>query len=163
MKNMKTIIAGSRSFDFGKKEIKIIEDLEIQQNKNKRKLRRIVEEAMEECPWEITSVVCGLAEGVDSIGKEIAEKKGIEVYKFPALWKLYGKRAGMIRNAEMKIFSEALIAVWDGKSKGTLNMLNLMFNVEKPIYLIVVKEKIEKFVFKDYKEKTFQDFLLRVT
>ncbi len=39
-------------------------------------------------------------------------------------WKKYGRSAGCIRNAEMAKNAEALIALWDGKSKGTINMLD---------------------------------------
>jgi hypothetical protein len=73
-------------------------------------------------------VVCGMAKGADLLGKKFAEKNGLVVYPFPADWETYGNRAGPIRNAEMGAFAKkhegALLALWDGKSKGTKNMID---------------------------------------
>lgn len=73
---------------------------------------------------QITEVVCGMASGVDIMGKRWAEEKGIPVKKMPANWSLYGKAAGPIRNKEMAEYADVLILLWDGKSKGSQNMLN---------------------------------------
>lgn len=42
---------------------------------------------------------------------------------FPADWDKYGRRAGPIRNREMAEYADALLAYWDGKSRGTKNMI----------------------------------------
>lgn len=52
-----------------------------------------------------------------------AEGKGIPCALFPADWKQYGKAAGPKRNKAMAQAVEALIALYDGKSKGTANMI----------------------------------------
>ena len=46
------------------------------------------------------------------------------VKKFPADWGGLGKRAGYLRNEQMADYADALIAVWDGKSKGTKHMID---------------------------------------
>jgi len=74
--------------------------------------------------WNVTEVVSGTARGVDQMGEVIAEIQDIPVKRFPADWDEYGKRAGMIRNAEMADYADALFAVWDGKSKGTKQMID---------------------------------------
>ena len=43
----------------------------------------------------------------------------------PADWDKHGKAAGPIRNAEMAEVADALIAFWDGQSRGTANMISL--------------------------------------
>lgn len=87
--------------------------------------RRILEAALQACPWsdEITEVVCGEQRGVDTLGKEWGNAHGIPVKPFPADWDTYGKAAGPIRNAQMAAYADALIAVWDGESAGTRNMI----------------------------------------
>lgn len=40
---------------------------------------------------------------------------------YPADWDKYGRSAGMRRNQEMVLDSDACIAIWDGKSKGTMH------------------------------------------
>lgn len=71
-------------------------------------------------------VISGDAQGADTLGEEWAETFGIEVWHFPAKWEKYGKSAGFIRNAEMADHADALIAFWDGKSKGTAHMIKTM-------------------------------------
>jgi hypothetical protein len=74
-------------------------------------------------------IVCGMAPGIDLLGKEFAEKNGLKVHEFPADWNGLGKKAGHVRNAQMGKFAleaedgGALLAVWDGVSPGTKNMI----------------------------------------
>lgn len=75
-------------------------------------------------PQEI-QIVCGEARGADTLGKRYAQERGIQVTSFPADWERYGKRAGYLRNAEMAENADALVAFWDGKSRGTANMIEL--------------------------------------
>lgn len=82
-----------------------------------------VHNAILESGFAITQVVSGAARGVDSIGEEWARNSNVPVKAFPANWSVYGKRAGIVRNDEMAQYAEALIAVWDGKSPGTANMI----------------------------------------
>lgn len=80
--------------------------------------------ALEACPWtsEISLVLCGGAKGADHWGQEWAVSTDRLVEYFPAEWMRHGKKAGPIRNREMAEAAEALILVWDGKSKGSANM-----------------------------------------
>lgn len=79
------------------------------------------------CSWIgfTTAVVSGTAIGADFYGEKWAENHHIDIHKFPADWKKYGKRAGYIRNKMMAENAEGLIAIWDGKSQGTYNMIEL--------------------------------------
>lgn len=73
-------------------------------------------------------IVSGTARGADSLGELYAKNKKIEVKRFPADWNLHGMRAGIIRNEQMAAYATHLIAFWDGKSKGTKNMIALAKN-----------------------------------
>jgi hypothetical protein len=99
---MKTIIAGSR-------EIKNFE---------------IISKAIEESGFEITEVVSGTARGVDTQGEAWASYHGVPIRRFRPEWDKYGQRAGFVRNEEMAKYADALVAVWDTKSRGTLHMIN---------------------------------------
>lgn len=99
---MNTIIAGSRS----------ITNYEIVKN------------AINESRINISTVVSGCARGVDNLGEEWANKNNIPIHRFPANWDKYGKSAGIIRNKEMAKFADAAIIIYDGKSKGSINMIN---------------------------------------
>ncbi len=82
-----------------------------------------------------TEIVSGGATGVDELGENWARLRVLPVKMFRANWKLHGKAAGPIRNAEMGKYAEALVAIWDGKSKGTGNMILQMQQLGKPVYI----------------------------
>lgn len=80
--------------------------------------------------------------GADYLGEQYAEENGFEVYPMPALWKRFGKRAGMLRNFEMACYADALIAFWDGESPGTKNMIECMKAREKLTAVIHYTNKL---------------------
>jgi len=69
-------------------------------------------------------IVSGAARGADKLGEKYAKERGYKIIQYPADWSL-GKKAGYIRNEIMAKNADALIAFWDGKSKGTNHMINL--------------------------------------
>ena len=109
---MRTIIAGSRG-------VNNMETLEL---------------AMSKCGWTPTVVLCGMAKGADRMGRLWAQKRGIPVEEYPARWLEHGKAAGMIRNRLMAEKGEALVALWDGESRGTKNMIDLAYRKGLHVY-----------------------------
>jgi hypothetical protein len=73
----------------------------------------------------ISEVVSGGSRGVDRLGEQWAYHQLLPVKRFPAEWHTLGKAAGPIRNGEMAEYADALIAIWDGKSKGTAHMIDV--------------------------------------
>lgn len=69
------------------------------------------------------AIICGEARGADKLGKRYAEEHSIEVFSFVPEWDLFGKAAGYIRNEEMAQNADALVAFWDGHSRGTRHMI----------------------------------------
>lgn len=102
---MRTIIAGSRS------EFPIP--------------REYLDAALAVCGWRPTVVISGTARGADALGELWAAQNGIPIERFPADWNTHGRSAGYRRNAEMASNADALIALWDGTSKGTKGMIDL--------------------------------------
>ncbi len=69
-------------------------------------------------------IVSGHASGADALGERYAQERGYELETFPADWKASGRAAGPIRNAKMASVAHTLIAFWNGKSRGTKNMID---------------------------------------
>jgi hypothetical protein len=113
---MKTIIAGSR-------EGISYED---------------VVKAMESCPWTPTEVVSGKARGADTFGEQWANENNIPIKEFPADWERLGRKAGTLRNMQMGDYADALVAVWDGSSRGTRHMINYAEQKGLKIYIHIV-------------------------
>lgn len=86
----------------------------------------------------ITEVVSGCARGVDQAGEAWAAAKGIPVRRFPAHWTRYGLSAGYRRNAEMAVYADAAIVLWDGASRGAKNMIDQMMACNKPVHVRIV-------------------------
>ena len=84
---------------------------------------------------KITEVVSGNARGVDRDGEYYAFAHALPVTKFLPDWGKEGKKAGMLRNIQMGNYADALIAVWDGQSKGTKQMITYMQGLNKPVYI----------------------------
>ena len=102
---MKVIIAGSRNFEDYDTLKKVCDFMLSRQDE--------------------VEIVSGAAKGADTLGEIYANEKGYPIKQFPANWKQQGKRAGYLRNEEMADYADALIAFWDGESKGTEHMINL--------------------------------------
>ena len=85
-----------------------------------------VKKCIEHSGFDIDEVVCGGAEGVDSLGEKWAKQYGIAIKYFYPDWKNLGKVAAIIRNQEMALYANKLIAIWDGESKGTKHMIVYM-------------------------------------
>lgn len=85
-------------------------------------LARTVDEFLSDRQDEVT-VFCGKAQGADSLGARYAAERGYAIAYFPADWRRYGRRAGPVRNRKMAEQADALVAFWDGSSRGTENMI----------------------------------------
>lgn len=74
------------------------------------------------CGWDITEIVSGGCRGVDRMGESLARAMGFPLKVFPADWNAHGKAAGPIRNRQMARYADALVLIWDGKSRGSASM-----------------------------------------
>ena len=110
---MKYIVAGGRKF------------------LDAKRLEGVLEVFLER--FGMHTVISGDAfEGADRFGIEWAEER----IKMPADWKAHGKAAGPIRNQQMAQAADGLIAFWDGRSRGTKDMIEkaVRCNLEVHIY-----------------------------
>lgn len=73
------------------------------------------------------TLVSGHARGADTLAERYAAERNIPIRVFPAEWSRYGKAAGPIRNLAMLDYASektpVVTAFWDGRSRGTGNML----------------------------------------
>jgi len=99
-----------------------------------------VGEAIRESGFNVDELVSGTCAGVDQTAEALAALHGIPVKQFPPDWKTHGKAAGPIRNRQMAEYADALVAVWDGESRGTKNMIDEMKKLGKPVHVYVVRE-----------------------
>ena len=119
---MKVIVAGSRH----------ITDYQL--------VSQVISNTLAKYNIQITEIVSGCAAGPDTLGEQWALENGVRVEPFEALWddltipgavikrnkwgKEYNVLAGYQRNERMAEYGDVLIAIWDGKSHGTKDMID---------------------------------------
>ena len=99
-----------------------------------------VMQATLDASWTISEVVSGHAGGVDKLGERWARDFKRPLNVFPAKWDTHGKSAGYKRNVEMAENAEALIAVWDGESKGTKHMIDIAKDKGLRVYIHICQK-----------------------
>lgn len=100
---MKIIVAGGRDFGDFPKLVAALDMLVLPDGRN--------------------SVLSGGANGADDLAERWADESGMTCDIYEADWDAHGKAAGPIRNQQMAQDADALIAFWDGKSRGTKDMI----------------------------------------
>lgn len=95
----------------------------------------IVCRAVENSGFDISMVISGGSRGVDTLGEQWARQHKISLERFTANWERYGNRAGNLRNREMAVYADGLLAIWNGQSRGTKDMIDVMFERKKPIFI----------------------------
>ena len=81
-------------------------------------------------------VLSGNSKGGDQLGEKYAVEKGYFIKLFLPEWNKYGKSAGIKRNEKMVKNADMLIAFWDGKSKGTQNVINIANKLNLKVELV---------------------------
>lgn len=119
---MKLIIAGGRHLD----EELIYTHLMTARNNNEPLIYIATEIVSGGCPT-----------GADRAAECYADSCTLPVKLFKADWNRFGKYAGPHRNRLMAAYADALYCFWDGKSRGTKNMIEEMNNLGKPVKIIL--------------------------
>lgn len=94
--------------------------------------------------FDITTVICGGAKGVDSLGEKWAENHKADIEYYRPDWDRYGKRAGMVRNEAMlkaALPDGALIVIIVNNSPGSTGMLNLAKAAGLKYYAVHITEE----------------------
>lgn len=90
--------------------------------------------------YDFSTVIEGEAPGADTLAREWAEVRHIDVEPYPARWEEYGRAAGPIRNTQMLLEGrpEMAFGFIDGaiiNSKGSKNMWQQALKANIPTHL----------------------------
>ena len=98
----------------------------------------LVYSAIKESKFNIDEIVSGNCRGVDIIGEQYAKDNNIVLTIFKADWQKFGKAAGIIRNNVMIDYANALIAIWDEKSRGTKHIITQAKNNRLKVFIKLI-------------------------
>jgi predicted Rossmann fold nucleotide-binding protein DprA/Smf involved in DNA uptake len=82
-------------------------------------------------------IVSGGAVGVDQCAAKFARENGIKLTEFMPEYNIYGRAAPIIRNKKIVDYADKIIVFWDGKSKGTLSVIQYAKKIGKECDIVV--------------------------
>ncbi len=82
-----------------------------------------MQKTLHELNFEFSEIVSGGAIGADQLGIQFAKLNKIPCKIFKPDYKRFGRSAPIIRNFDIVVNSDFVLAFWDGKSKGTINAI----------------------------------------
>ena len=85
-------------------------------------------------PENTTTIISGGAKGIDSLAETYAEKHNIPTIIFEPDYSKYGRKAPIVRNQLIAKEADIVVAIWDGKSKGTAYTINYAQKIGKRTY-----------------------------
>ncbi len=88
----------------------------------------------------VTEIVTGGAKGIDSCAREYALNHNMKLKEFLPDYNRYGKAAPLHRNLQIIDYSDAVIAFWDGNSRGTKFVIDSCKKNNKNITVIKMKQ-----------------------
>lgn len=84
---------------------------------------------------KVSEIITGGATGVDTLAEQWAKKNHIEFAAYLPNYKIYGKKAPLIRDMDMVDAADIVVAFWDNHSKGT--KFTIDYAKKRGIYCIV--------------------------
>lgn len=81
-------------------------------------------------------LISGGARGVDATAEAEAKRRGLEVLSIRPNYDLFVRRAPLVRNEDIVMGCDTLIAFWDGKSRGTMQTIRLAQKRGIPVRIV---------------------------
>ena len=85
---------------------------------------------------DVDTIISGGAGGIDSLAEQYADLHRLSKYILRPRYDLYGRAAPLKRNEQMVDMADAVLIIWDGRSKGTQYTLKYANKINKPITLV---------------------------
>lgn len=92
-------------------------------------------------PAGTTEIVSGGAKGIDTDAKKYAQQHRIALTEFLPDYPQYGRGAPLKRNLQIIEYADMVLAIWDGKSRGTKFVIDQCKKKNVPLRVIVQREK----------------------
>ena len=89
-------------------------------------------------PADVDTIISGGASGVDRLAEEYADLHHLSKCVLRPRYDQYGRAAPLKRNEQMVEMADAVLIIWDGRSRGTLHTLKHTKKRNKPLTLITV-------------------------
>lgn len=91
-------------------------------------------------PKNATEIVSGGAKGADQIAEEYAKQAHLPLKVFFPDYSAYRKRAPLQRNLDIVKYSDYVLVLWDGKSRGSANVIRLCLQEFTKVHVLLIRE-----------------------
>lgn len=91
-------------------------------------------------PERTTEIISGGAEGADQIAARIADFLHVPLIVFRPDYVRYHRRAPLERNLAIVRRADCVIALWDGKSRGTAHTVEQCIKEYKPVRVLLCRD-----------------------
>ena len=91
-------------------------------------------------PESCAAIVHGGAMGTDAIADSWAKANNLETVIYKPNYKVYGKRAPLVRDEEMAEFCDVIICFWDGKSRGSKDTCDYGRKIGRKVIVHLIQE-----------------------
>lgn len=114
--------------------------------KDYKVLKELIDAILNKYQINSPHFVSGGAKGADRLGEHYAKNNGKPITIYYPDYDTHGRAAPMVRNENIVLSSDLIVAFWDGQSKGTQNAINIARNnPQKQVIIYNYKtEKIQK-------------------
>ena len=86
---------------------------------------------------EVDMIITGGATGIDTLAERYADQHRISKLVLRPQYALYGRAAPIKRNQEMVDMADAVLIIWDGRSKGTKATEQYARKMHKQVIVVV--------------------------
>ena len=88
-------------------------------------------------PPGTTEIISGGAVGIDTCAADYARSRSLKLTVFKPNYDRYGgKAAPLIRNRLIVDAADMVLAIWDGRSRGTMFTVNYARQIGKPVEVV---------------------------
>ena len=89
-------------------------------------------------PDDVDTIISGGACGVDALAEQFADSHHLSKYVIRPRYELYGRAAPLRRNEILVDMADAVLVIWDGRSRGTEYTIKYAQKTNKPITLVQI-------------------------
>lgn len=100
--------------------------------------RNITVDISQYFPPYTTEIVSGGAKGIDSLAAAYADEHNIPLTVFLPEYKKYRYAAPLKRNLQIIDYADEIVAIWDGRSKGTKYVIDNCHKLGKPVTVYII-------------------------
>ncbi len=91
-------------------------------------------------PKGCSEIISGGAVGIDTVSEKYAKDNDLKLTLFNPDYGKFDRSAPIIRNAEIVAAADFVLIIWDGKSRGSLNVIMTCMDINKPFQVVINTE-----------------------